>query len=88
MLVVLKSKFEKLVSEYNALYRERDEWRDLYYEMYRDRDRYAAMAAQRQEQFTDEDLRRLLQLCHPDKHCGKQMAQDMTAKIQAMRKSK
>jgi hypothetical protein len=31
--------------------------------------------------FDKQDIRRLLQLCHPDKHDGKQMASDMTAKL-------
>ena len=39
-------------------------------------------------QFSDEDLKRLLMLCHPDKHDGKQMAIDMTQKLIAMRKGK
>jgi hypothetical protein len=37
------------------------------------------------KQFTNDDIRKLLLLCHPDKHCGKQIAQDMTAKLLAMR---
>ena len=39
----------------------------------------------KQTQFTDEDFKRLLQLCHPDKHAGKQMAVDMTAKLLELR---
>ena len=34
-----------------------------------------------QTQFTEDEIRKLLQLCHPDKHDGKQMAVDMTAKL-------
>jgi hypothetical protein len=32
-----------------------------------------------------EDLQRLIQLCHPDKHNGKLMATEMTAKLLKMR---
>lgn len=38
------------------------------------------------EQLSQEDIRRLLQLCHPDKHQGKQMAVDMTQKLIKMKK--
>ena len=37
-------------------------------------------------QFTDQDLRRLLQLVHPDKHNNSAMASDMTAKLNLLRK--
>ena len=35
--------------------------------------------------FTEEDLKRLIVLCHPDKHDGKQMAVEMTDKLLKMR---
>lgn len=38
------------------------------------------------DQFSEEDIRRLLQLCHPDKHDGKQSAVEMTQKLNRMRK--
>jgi len=38
-------------------------------------------AKQNQSQFAAEDVQRLLQLCHPDKHDGKPMATEMTAKL-------
>lgn len=34
-----------------------------------------------QSQFSADDVQRLLMLCHPDKHDGKPMATDMTAKL-------
>lgn len=37
-------------------------------------------------QFTDDELRSLLQLVHPDKHGGKQSAVVLTQKINALRK--
>jgi hypothetical protein len=36
-------------------------------------------------QFSQEDIRRLLQLCHPDKHDGKQSAVEMTQKLNRMK---
>lgn len=36
-------------------------------------------------QFSDDELRSLLQLVHPDKHNGKQSAVTMTQKINALR---
>lgn len=38
-------------------------------------------ASAAQAQFSADDIQRLLMLCHPDKHDGKQMATDMTAKL-------
>ncbi len=37
--------------------------------------------AAKDDRFTAEDIQRLLMLCHPDKHDGKQMATDMTQKL-------
>lgn len=38
-------------------------------------------------QFTDDELKQLIQLCHPDKHGGKASATTMTTKLNAMRGS-
>lgn len=35
--------------------------------------------------FGDDDLRKLLSLCHPDKHGGKKIAEEMTVKLLRMR---
>jgi ABC-type multidrug transport system ATPase subunit len=37
-------------------------------------------------QFTDQELKRLIQLCHPDKHKNSQLAVEMTQKLNKMRK--
>jgi hypothetical protein len=37
--------------------------------------------------FTDEDLQRLIMLCHPDKHDGKRMATEMTQKLLKMKEA-
>jgi hypothetical protein len=36
-------------------------------------------------QFTSDDIDRLIRLCHPDRHGGKQVAVEMTQKLLAMR---
>lgn len=36
-------------------------------------------------QFDQEELQKLIQLCHPDKHDGKKMASDMTVKLLALK---
>lgn len=49
--------------------------------------RNSAMSAGRgKNPFDDTKLRALLQLCHPDKHGGKQSAVEMTAYINSLRK--
>lgn len=35
--------------------------------------------------FTDSELRKLLMLCHPDKHDGKELAVEMTKKLNSLR---
>lgn len=44
------------------------------------------LASSRPAQFTPEELDTLVRLCHPDKHDGSRAANDMTAKLLAMRK--
>lgn len=38
-------------------------------------------------QLTQAEIRQLLQLCHPDKHDGKQLAVDMTHRLLQLRKT-
>lgn len=38
-------------------------------------------------QFTAEELRELVQLCHPDKHGGKESANRLTTKLNALREA-
>lgn len=48
--------------------------------------RQSAASAGRNAQFTPEQLRTLLQLCHPDKHGGKESAVQITQHINSLRK--
>lgn len=43
------------------------------------------LAKQKSAQFTDDDLTKLINLCHPDKHDGKPMATEMTSKLLLMK---
>lgn len=36
-------------------------------------------------QFTEDEITKLIQLCHPDKHGGKPMATEMTQKLLALK---
>ncbi|WP_415913232.1 hypothetical protein [Neptuniibacter sp. QD37_11] len=36
------------------------------------------------KQFDEEDLQTLVRLCHPDKHCGKKSAVEMTQKLNGL----
>lgn len=47
----------------------------------------AFLGGAEQKQLSDEDIKRLLMLCHPDKHGGKKMAEEMTQKLLALRSS-
>lgn len=38
-----------------------------------------------QKQLSKEDIKRLLMLCHPDKHGGKKIAEEMTQKLLRLR---
>lgn len=38
------------------------------------------------QQFTDEEVNKLIRLCHPDKHNGSQAANEMTLKLLKLRK--
>lgn len=43
------------------------------------------LKAPKPAQFTKEEIQKLILLCHPDKHDGKPMANEMTAKLLTMK---
>jgi hypothetical protein len=45
------------------------------------------MQSMHRQQFNAEDIKRLLQLCHPDKHDGKAIATEMTQKLLKLKES-
>lgn len=60
-----------------------EKWNDLvtFTKRYGGRKGIMQMSTGAKQPFQLEDIQRLLMLCHPDKHDGKQMATDMTAKL-------
>lgn len=85
-MFVMKSKYLKSV-EYAKSLEEELEYEKIKSRHYYDEAiRIFESSKAKEPQFSEDDLRRLLQLCHPDKHNGKQMAIDMTIKIQKLRK--
>ncbi len=77
--------YNELVHKYNAtlqrlrsLIHERDSWRNI------------AMSGGKQllnAQFSTDEIKTLLQLCHPDKHGGRESATRITQKLLSMRNS-
>lgn len=73
-MFVRQSKYDSLANKWSALVRRIN---DLGGETFLSR----GEAQNKQSQFSADEVQRLLMLCHPDKHDGKQMATDMTAKL-------
>lgn len=60
---------------------------DITYDYYVMEDKLAEVRASTGGGFDETELKRLISLCHPDKHDGKQSAVEMTQKLIAMRKN-
>ncbi len=78
---------DNLIDRYNNLI---DEWNGLVQKI-NERGGKAfldgQMSNQQNTQFTPDELRTLLSLCHPDKHGGKESATRVTQKLIAMREA-
>jgi hypothetical protein len=75
----------QLVDKWNGLLRK---WNDLVERINQlGGESFLQGATEKHVQFTADELQRLIQLCHPDKHDGKQMATEMTAKLLKMKQS-
>ena len=70
-----------LIDRYNNLV---DEWNGLVQKI---NECGGQMSNQQNTQFTPDELRTLLSLCHPDKHGGKESATRITQKLIAMRET-
>lgn len=90
-MFVLKSSHEKLqveylhtVARYKSLLKE---WNALVKRINElgGEDFLRRKATKQPQQLSAEDIQRLIQLCHPDKHDGKPMATEMTAKLLKMK---
>ena len=89
MLVVPKSKYDALVVKYSILFNKWDSLVDRINDLGGEDFLDTATSSDdlfKQNVFSQDELRKLIQLCHPDKHDGKQIAQDMTSKLNGMRK--
>jgi hypothetical protein len=91
MMIVLKSTHEELRTKYAVLSLQyanlQKEWNDLV-KLINAKGGQAFLngkTAKAKAQFSDEELRKLLMLCHPDKHGGKAVAEEITKKLLAMR---
>lgn len=90
-MIVLQSTYDKLHAEHFALlFKHRDlvrDWNSLV-ELVNAKGGLQALKMRGEStQFSSDDIKRLLVLCHPDKHDGKQLAHDMTKKLLALRES-
>lgn len=73
------NKHDKLLDEWNSLARQIKKhggWQHM---------KACASGNKTVSGFTQDEINKLVILCHPDKHNGKQMAQDLTKKLIAMR---
>lgn len=86
-MFISKRKYSKLCSDasiiaakYTALL---DEWNDLVKQI--NAKGGESFLNGDTQQLSQEDIKRLLSLCHPDKHGGKQSAVEMTQKLLELR---
>ncbi len=89
MLVVPKSKYDALEAKYTVLFNKWDTLVDRINDLGGENFLDSATSSDdvfKQNQFTQDELRKLIQLCHPDKHEGKPMAHEITSKLNAMRR--
>lgn len=73
---MLKRKYNNLVDKANQVFHQIDYWQKLYQK---------ASSNSGPKQFTQDELRTLIQLCHPDKHQGKESAVAITQKLLRLR---
>ena len=75
-------KYTTLLDKYNGLL---DEWNDLINEINAKGGEAFLKGKNQPTQFTDEEIKKLLILCHPDKHNGKPLATEMTALLNKLK---
>ena len=89
MLVVPKSKYDALAVKYSILFNKWDSLVDRINDLGGEDFLDTATSSDdlfKQNVFSQDELRKLIQLCHPDKHEGKQMAHEITSRLNSMRK--
>lgn len=90
-MFVLKVTYDRLLARYKALDQANDrllaQWNTVVRQINaKGGDRFlehGTLAAP--SPFSQEDIRRLIHLCHPDKHDGKPMAVEMTQKLLSLK---
>jgi hypothetical protein len=80
-LARLNRKYENAIDNYNLL-------KNSFYNLKQRYDTAIIMLSDRpnQNQFTQEEIRTMIKLCHPDKHGGNTSANAITAKLLRLRK--
>lgn len=95
-MLVTKSKYDSALrnaAEWRACYEHAlrkytsllGEWNDLVRKV--NRGEYVLASSKPAATFTPDELDTLVRLCHPDKHGGSKAANDMTARLLALRKA-
>ena len=98
-MFVLKRTYHKLENECRSLVRENarlnEECNSMIYEirwlnnniefLQNKCDALASMNIPNKKAISEDDIKKMLLLCHPDKHGGKQIAHEVTQKLLAMR---
>ena len=84
-MFVTKSKYDSLLSEKYAFeaafYRLNKKWNNLVDTINEKGGRIFLDGEIKNKEFNEEEIKILIQLCHPDKHNGKQIAIDITKKL-------
>lgn len=75
-MFVSKTRFTELQRQYNYVVSRHNDVVDLCEQLHSELKTQAVSS-----QFTQQELKSLVRLCHPDKHNGKQIANDLTAKL-------
>lgn len=81
VLLMLKS----LQGEYARIVSSKDHWQQKWRELHHEQ-MMGRTQSQRAAWPSDSDIKQLISLCHPDKHGGSKVANEITAKLIQMRK--
>lgn len=81
-LEILLGQYHALLQQYNNMVHRINK---LGGEEFLNKAKIPNVVVKQEKQFDAEEIKRLIQLCHPDKHNGKPMAVEMTARLVKMR---
>ena len=80
-VIALADAFNELTKKHTQLL---NEWNELV-ALINEKGGQAFLEGSKDEQLSDEDIQKLILLCHPDKHGGKPIASEMTRKLLEIR---